>query len=72
MIVNNGQVYASPSLQRDELYAEVAELVVTVFPAVEEVPKVFIRQCPVPSGRNEVRRAAEARISPWTSMRRSP
>ena len=36
MIVNNGQVYASPSLQRDELYAEVAELVVAVFPEVEE------------------------------------
>jgi len=37
VIVNNGQVYASPSLQRDELYAEAAELVVAVFPEVEEV-----------------------------------
>ena len=37
MIVNNGQVYASPSLQRDELYAKVAELVVAIFPEVEKV-----------------------------------
>ena len=36
MIVNNGQVYVSPSLQRDELYAEIAGLVVAVVPEVKE------------------------------------